>query len=79
VLTPWWTDDGGARDVFAALSGSEREDVLTTVVPEMMQLTTGRVAQPQEIADMVALLASPRSGSTTGADVAVDSGFLKES
>ncbi|MFJ2030687.1 SDR family oxidoreductase [Streptosporangium sp. NPDC087985] len=39
---------------------------------------TGRLVEPQEIADVVALLASPRSASTTGADFAVDGGFLKQ-
>ena len=42
-----------------------------------MGLLTGRMADPQEIADAVVLLASPRSGSTTGSDLIVDSGFLK--
>lgn len=52
---------------------------MTTVAPEMMQLVTGRLATPQEIADAVVLLASPRSASTTGTQVVVDSGFLKAS
>jgi NAD(P)-dependent dehydrogenase (short-subunit alcohol dehydrogenase family) len=42
-----------------------------------MQLANGRLAEPQEIADAVALLASPRSGSTTGTEFVVDSGWLK--
>ena len=50
---------------------------MRTLAPEMMQLTTGRLADPQEIADAVALLASPRSASTTGTELVVDSGFLK--
>jgi NAD(P)-dependent dehydrogenase (short-subunit alcohol dehydrogenase family) len=77
VVTPWWTDDGGAGDIIATRAGSDREAVIGTLAPELMGLSTGRLAQPQEIADVVALLASPRSGSTTGADIAVDSGFLK--
>jgi NAD(P)-dependent dehydrogenase (short-subunit alcohol dehydrogenase family) len=77
VVTPWWTDDGGAGDIIAARAGSDRGAVIGTLAPELMGLSTGRLAQPQEIADVVALLASPRSGSTTGADIAVDSGFLK--
>jgi NAD(P)-dependent dehydrogenase (short-subunit alcohol dehydrogenase family) len=64
--------------VIAALAGADREGVLTAVVPEMMQLTTGRMAEPQEIADVIALLASPRSASTTGSEVVVDSGFAKQ-
>jgi NAD(P)-dependent dehydrogenase (short-subunit alcohol dehydrogenase family) len=43
----------------------------------MMQLSTGRFAEAEEVAAAVALLASPRSASTTGAEVVVDSGFLK--
>jgi len=50
---------------------------MNELVPEMMGLTTGRMVDPQEIVVVVALLASPRSASTTGADVSVDSGLLK--
>ena len=77
VNTPWWTDAGGAVDIIAAQTGADRESVLTTVAPEMMNLATGRVAEPQEIADAVAFLASPRSASTTGTELVVDSGLLK--
>jgi NAD(P)-dependent dehydrogenase (short-subunit alcohol dehydrogenase family) len=77
VITPWWTDDGGAADILAAQTGADRDSLLATVVPEMMQLTTGRLVDPAEIADAVAFLASPRSGSTTGAEVVVDSGMVK--
>jgi NAD(P)-dependent dehydrogenase (short-subunit alcohol dehydrogenase family) len=77
VRTAWWTHEGGAADILAAQAGADRESVMASVVPEAMNLTTGRLADPQEIADVVALLVSPRSASTTGADFAVDSGFLK--
>lgn len=77
VRTDWWTKEGGAADVLAAATGNGRDDVMDKLAPEMMHLTTGRLADPQEIADVVALLASPRSASTAGADFAVDSGFLK--
>lgn len=78
VRTPWWTEDGGAADILAAQVGADRDSVLNTVAPEMMKLTTGRLAAPQEIADAVAFLVSPRSTNTTGADLVVDSGLLKE-
>jgi NAD(P)-dependent dehydrogenase (short-subunit alcohol dehydrogenase family) len=77
VRTAWWTEDGGAADIFAAQAGSDRDTVLATLAPEMMQLTTGRLVEPQEIADAVALLASPRAASITGTELVVDSGFLK--
>lgn len=44
---------------------------------EMMALTTGRLIEPQEVADAIVLLASPRSASTTGSDVLVDAGLRK--
>ncbi|WP_232668822.1 SDR family NAD(P)-dependent oxidoreductase [Pseudonocardia sp. TRM90224] len=78
VLTPWWTDAGGAADIIAAKAGTDRDSVLNSVGPEMMGLATGRFVDPQEIADVVALLGSPRSASTTGSEFAVDAGFLKE-
>ncbi|MFC3985900.1 SDR family NAD(P)-dependent oxidoreductase [Streptosporangium jomthongense] len=77
VRTPWWTKQGGAADVIASMTGSDRDSVMDRLAPEMMRLTTGRLVDPQEVADAVALLASPRSASTTGADFVVDGGFLK--
>jgi NAD(P)-dependent dehydrogenase (short-subunit alcohol dehydrogenase family) len=77
VRTPWWTDEGGAADIPAGQTGSDRDDVLATVAPEMMQLTTGRLAEPQEIADTVAFFVSPHAASTTGTEVVVDSGMMK--
>ena len=50
---------------------------MSTVAPEMMQLTTGRLVDAQEIADAVVLLASPRSASTTGTKIVVDGGMVK--
>lgn len=77
VRTEWWTKDGGAADVLARATGSDRDTVLDTSAAEMMNLTTGRLIDPQEIADVIVLLASPRSASTTGSDVVVDAGLRK--
>jgi NAD(P)-dependent dehydrogenase (short-subunit alcohol dehydrogenase family) len=78
VRTAWWTEEGGAADVLAQATGADRDAVMDKVAPEMMNLTTGRLVEPQEVADAVVLLASPRSASTTGAEFAVDGGFLKQ-
>ncbi|GAA4231513.1 NAD(P)-dependent dehydrogenase (short-subunit alcohol dehydrogenase family) [Streptosporangium album] len=77
VRTAWWTEEGGAADIIAAQAGTDRDSVMDSVAPEMMKLTTGRLVDPQEVADVIALLASPRSASTTGAEFSVDAGFLK--
>lgn len=78
VRTAWWTDAGGAADILAEAMGADRESVMTKVIPEMAKMATGRLVDPQEVADVVALLASPRSASTTGAEFVVDGGQLKE-
>jgi len=77
TLTPWWTDAGGAGDIVAGWTDTDAAGVIATVAPEQMQLTTGRFVEPQEIADTVAFLASPRAASTTGAEFVVDGGMLK--
>ncbi|MFE9660772.1 SDR family NAD(P)-dependent oxidoreductase [Streptomyces sp. NPDC005955] len=77
VRTAWWTEEGGAADVIAAMAGADRDTVLETLAPQMMGQVTGRLIDPQEVADTILLLASPRSASTIGADFAVDAGFHK--
>jgi NAD(P)-dependent dehydrogenase (short-subunit alcohol dehydrogenase family) len=77
TLTPWWTEAGGAADVLAEAASTDRDTVLTRMAPEMMQLHTGRLVEPREIADAVLLLASPRSASTSGTEVVVDGGMVK--
>jgi NAD(P)-dependent dehydrogenase (short-subunit alcohol dehydrogenase family) len=79
VRTPMWTADGAAGDIFAAQAGVDRETALTTVIPQAMQLSLGRMSTPEEVASLVLLLASPLSASTTGSDWTVDAGFLKTS
>ncbi|MBB5075544.1 SDR family NAD(P)-dependent oxidoreductase [Nonomuraea endophytica] len=78
TLTAWWTKEGGAAEVLAGVTGGDTATVIERTAPEMMRLATGRLVEPQEIADAVALLVSPRSASTTGADFVIDGGFLKE-
>lgn len=78
VRTAWWTDKAGAADVLADALGVDRDEVMTSVIPEMTKMSTGRLVDPQEIADAVALLASSRSASTTGAEFVVDGGMLKQ-
>lgn len=77
VLTPWWTEPGGAGDVLAAQLGESRDTVITELAPAMMSLSTGRLATPDEIAINIAMLLSPRSASTTGAEIRVDGGMVK--
>ncbi len=77
VRTPFWTRDGAMGDVIAAGAGVDRATALAEVIPESMGLTTGAMVEPEEVAALVAFLASPLAVSTTGVEYAVDAGFLK--
>lgn len=77
VRTPLWTAAGGFAHVFAAQLGTTAEDVMDRVLPETMSITAGRVGEPQEVADLVAFLASDRAAWITGADYVIDGGMYK--
>ncbi|MGW1895463.1 oxidoreductase [Streptomyces sp. NPDC002004] len=77
VRTPFWTDPGGFADAVAAESGRTAEEALDEVVPRQMGISTGRISNPEEIADLVVLLASPRAGNITGAEFVIDGGQVK--
>jgi NAD(P)-dependent dehydrogenase (short-subunit alcohol dehydrogenase family) len=76
--TNWWTDEGGVADTFADALGIDHDTLFTKALPEMLALSTGRIVEPQDVADLVVLLASPRSRGTNGAEFVVDGGQLKE-
>jgi NAD(P)-dependent dehydrogenase (short-subunit alcohol dehydrogenase family) len=73
VATALWLGDDGVAATVARASGGTPETVAKEAV---VGTATGRFTHPQEVADVVLLLASDRSGSTTGADVVVDGGLV---
>lgn len=77
VRTPFWTDPGGTADAVAQATGTDRDRVLDEVLPQMMGISTGRVSEAHEVADLAVFLASDRAGNITGADYVVDGGQLK--
>ncbi|MGW7579442.1 oxidoreductase [Streptomyces sp. NPDC054765] len=77
VRTPFWTDPGGFADAVAAGAGSTAQAALDEVVPQQMGISTGRITEPQEVADLTVFLASPRAGNITGAEFVIDGGQIK--
>ncbi|RNL81559.1 oxidoreductase [Halostreptopolyspora alba] len=77
VRTPLWTAPGGFAEVMAERFGTTPRDLMERGLPEAMSITTGRVSEPEEIADLVIFLLSDRAGNITGSDHVIDGGTLK--
>lgn len=69
----WFADDGVAATVARTRDG-QPEEIAKQAVAEA---STGRFTHPQEVADLVLLLASGRAGNVTGTDVLIDGGLVK--
>ncbi|MFC0505211.1 SDR family NAD(P)-dependent oxidoreductase [Micromonospora costi] len=77
VRTPFWTGPDGFAHAVAASAGVTAEQALDTVVPQSMAISTGRISEAREVADLVLFLASARSANTSGAEFTIDGGQVK--
>jgi NAD(P)-dependent dehydrogenase (short-subunit alcohol dehydrogenase family) len=73
TATEAWLAEGGLADQQAARSGKSRDEVLAAVGAGR---PLGRLAEPEEIASVVAFLCSPRSSYVTGAAWSADGGTV---
>jgi len=72
VATDLWLGHGGVAETVSAASGATADDVRRGAEQSMV---TGRFTQPAEVADLAAVVASPRFPNLTGADVVIDGGL----
>ena len=72
VTTPLWLRPSGVATQLAALMDTDPQSILDSVAA---QIPIGRFAIPEEVADLVAFVASPRAGSITGTTINVDGGI----
>lgn len=77
VRTPFWTAPGGFADVLAEAAGTTAQEAIDVVAPQTMGISTGRVTEPQEVADLTLFLASPVAGNITGTEFLIDGGQSK--
>ncbi|MFJ8160004.1 SDR family NAD(P)-dependent oxidoreductase [Streptomyces sp. NPDC096136] len=73
VETGLWLGERGVAATLAAGTAHTPDDIVTKV---SAQLVTGRFTRPEEVADLVVLLASDRAGNTTGSDHTIDGGLI---
>jgi hypothetical protein len=59
VRTPFWTAPGGFADATAAAAGTTAQEALDVVVLQSMDISSGRVTEAHEVADLTLFLASP--------------------
>jgi len=77
VRTPFWTAPGGFAEIVAAGSGTTAQAALDEVVPRNMGISTGRITEPEEVAELTVFLASPLAANITGAEFVIDGGQIK--
>ncbi|MEV6839656.1 oxidoreductase [Streptomyces sp. NPDC051133] len=77
VRTPFWTAPGGFAEATAAQAGTTAQEAIDVVVPQSMGISTGRVTEAHEVADLALFLASPLAGNITGAEFTIDGGQVK--
>ncbi|QRP47796.1 oxidoreductase [Amycolatopsis sp. FDAARGOS 1241] len=74
VATDLWLGKGGVAETVGAAVGAEAGNVAAKAAADSV---TGRFTRPEEVADLVAFLASDRAGNVTGTDVLIDGGMTQ--
>jgi NAD(P)-dependent dehydrogenase (short-subunit alcohol dehydrogenase family) len=74
VATDLWLGDSGVAATIGNATGNSAEAVREGATAGM---ATGRFTTPEEVATLVALLASPRTANVTGSTYVIDGGLVK--
>ncbi|MDX6311441.1 MAG: hypothetical protein QOF84_3363 [Streptomyces sp.] len=73
VATDLWLGADGVAATVASAAGGEPGDVVDQAAGGSV---TGRFTRPEEVADLVLMLAGERAGNVTGADFVIDGGLI---
>jgi NAD(P)-dependent dehydrogenase (short-subunit alcohol dehydrogenase family) len=76
VRTAIWEGPDGIGAKLAAAAGVPHQEFLADV-PAMMGTVTGRITEPEEVADLITFLLSDAAGNITGSDHLIDGGIIR--
>jgi NAD(P)-dependent dehydrogenase (short-subunit alcohol dehydrogenase family) len=74
VSTDLWLGEHGVAATFADATGVDADTIRATATAA---IATGRFTTPEEVATLVALLASDRTANVTGVNYVIDGGLIK--
>lgn len=78
-VAPGWVETDAAKALVervAAEAGTDHEGGQQIIMRSLGGIPLGRPAKPQEVADLIVFLVSPRAGSITGTEFVIDGGTV---
>jgi NAD(P)-dependent dehydrogenase (short-subunit alcohol dehydrogenase family) len=77
VATDLWLGDDGVVETVARRTAMDPEEAVVAVLSEMGGAATGKISTPEDVAFLIAFLASGRASNITGQNLVVDGGLVR--